>query len=272
MGIHIGYSTLACPDWTVEEAFEHGSSYGYDGLEVGMIDGEFVTVRGISANLSRLKTLSDKSGCRMMAIGSMVQLARDEPEERVAAVDEARSLLELGGELGIDFVRLFAGWLSSNPSSDWRLDVVTDGLEQLIDIAVSSDVKLALETHDVFSHSTNVRRVLDRLQSPYVVALWDFLHPCKVEDTPHDVCTRLDGRIGYVHVKDACRNGDAEGWTPVSLGLGDVPVKEAVQLLHQREFDGYYVVEVEKFNHPDLPEPEISLPLEIATLKEYLMC
>ena len=44
MGIHIGYSTLACPDWTLEESFERGSSYGYDGLEMGMIDGEFVTL------------------------------------------------------------------------------------------------------------------------------------------------------------------------------------------------------------------------------------
>jgi sugar phosphate isomerase/epimerase len=186
-------------------------------------------------------------------------------------VAEARSLLEMGGELGIDFVRVFAGWQASNPSSDWRLDVVTHGLEQLIDIAVSADVKLALETHDVFSSSGNVLRVLERLQSPYVVALWDFLHPCKVDETPNDVCTTLDGRVGYVHVKDARRNVDAEGWTPVSLGHGEVPVREAVQLLHQGEFDGYYVVEIEKFNHPDLAEPEISLPTEIATLKEYLM-
>ena len=271
MGIKIGYSTLACPDWTLEEAFERGSSYGYDALELGMIKGEFVTVRGISENLSQLKALSDTSGCRMMAIGSMVQLARDEPEERVAAVAEARSLLELGGELGIDFVRVFAGWLSSNPSTDWRLDVVTQGLEQLIDTAVSTDVKLALETHDVFSSSANVRRVLERMQSPCVVALWDVLHPCKVDETPHDVCTSLDGRIGYAHVKDAYRSGDAEGWTPVSMGQGDVPVKEAVQLLYHGSFDGYYVVEYEKGNHRDLVEPEVSLPMEIATLKEYLI-
>ena len=59
MGIKIGYSTLACPDWTLEEAFERGSSYGYDALELGMIEGEFVTVRGISENLSNLKVLSD---------------------------------------------------------------------------------------------------------------------------------------------------------------------------------------------------------------------
>jgi sugar phosphate isomerase/epimerase len=81
----------------------------------------------------------------------------------------------------------------------------------------------------------------------------------------------LDGRIGYAHVKDAYRSGDAEGWTPVSMGQGDVPVKEAVQLLSQSSFDGYYVVEYEKGNHRDLVEPEVSLPMEIATLKEYLI-
>ena len=271
MDTRLAYSTLACPDWTLEEAFDRGASYGFDGLEIGMIEGEFVTPKGVRGNLRRFKNLSDTSGCRMMAIGSMVQLARDEPEERASAVAEARALLELGGELGIDFVRVFAGWLAENPSSEWSLDVVTQGLEQLIDVAVSHEVKLALETHDVFSRSGNVGRVLDRLQSPYVVALWDLLHPCKVDESPSDVCATLDGKVGYVHVKDACKKGDADGWIPVALGTGDVPVKEAVQLLHQGGFDGYYVVEFEKGNHPDLPEPEVSLPSEIAQLKEYLV-
>ncbi len=37
------YSSLACPQWTIEEAIEAAVRYGYDAIEWRMADGEIIT-------------------------------------------------------------------------------------------------------------------------------------------------------------------------------------------------------------------------------------
>ena len=37
------YSNLACPDWSFEQTVEAVGTYGFDGLEIRLFDGEVVT-------------------------------------------------------------------------------------------------------------------------------------------------------------------------------------------------------------------------------------
>ena len=41
----IGVSNLGCPDWTFEEAAARAKEYGYEGMEIRMLDGEVVRHR-----------------------------------------------------------------------------------------------------------------------------------------------------------------------------------------------------------------------------------
>src|SRR5436190_15393444 len=36
----ISFSTLACPDWTFGQIASNGGAYGYDGVEIRMIEGQ----------------------------------------------------------------------------------------------------------------------------------------------------------------------------------------------------------------------------------------
>jgi hypothetical protein len=53
------------------------------------------------------------------------------------------------------------------------------------------------------------------------------------------------------------------------LGEGEAPVKEAVNVLVNGNYDGYYGLEWEKLWEPDIEEPEVAFPQFISEMKKY---
>ena len=264
----IGYSTIACPNWSLEEAFNNGAAYGYAGLELAFIDGQWVTPRLLKENQRRIRDLSESSGCRAFAIAPHIELGIEGITGRTKALSEAQTFIELAGEIGADLLRLFGG-VPIHPANDEEIiRVLSEDLARLDDVAVSKGVKIALESHGHFSSSRRLAKLLDKVDSPRILALWDLLHPTRVGEPVPVVWQHLVDRLGYLHLKDARREGDDE-WGQVRLGEGDVPVREALRALAMRGFDGFAAVEWEKANHPHLAEPEDVLPGELAKIVEY---
>jgi sugar phosphate isomerase/epimerase len=134
-------------------------------------------------------------------------------------------------------------------------------------------VRLLLETHDGFSPSSHVRAILDRVASPAFAALWDVHHPYRMGEVPAQVDAALGERVAHVHVKDCVRAAPGQDkWTFVLLGEGElaVDVREAINLLAVRGFDGYVSVDWEKQWHPEIAEPEVALPHFSETLRAYI--
>ena len=264
----IAYSTVACPDWSLEEAFNNGAEYGFAGLEIAFINGQWVTPRLLKENQRRIRDLSESSGCRAFAIAPHLVLGECGITGRTKALSEAQSFVELAGEAGADFVRVFGGAPHSSPTEAGIFEVISEDLARLQDVGARIGVKIALETYGQFSDSHRLARLLEMIDSPGVVALWDLLHPTRMGLPVPVVWQHLVGRLGYLHVKDALRDEDGE-WKHVRLGEGDVPVREALRALAMRGFDGYAVVEWEKANHQHLAEPEDVLPGQLAKIREY---
>lgn len=264
----IAYSTVACPDWSLEEAFSRGAEYGYEGLEIAFIDSQWVTARLLMENQRRIRELSESSGCRAFAIAPHLELGVGGTTGRTKALSEAQTLVELAREVGAGFVRLFGGAPDSCMTLEGLIEVLSEDLALLDQVAAGTGVRIALETYGQFSDSQQLARVLQTIDSPRVVALWDLLHPTRIGQPVPVVWQHLVGRLGYLHVKDARRDEDGN-WRHARLGEGDVPVREALRALAMRGFDGFVVVEWEKANHRQLAEPEDVLPGEMAKIREY---
>ena len=264
----IAYSTIACPDWSLEEAFNNGAEYGYAGLEVAFIDGQWVTPRLLKENQRRIRELSESSGCRAFAIAPHLELGSGGITGRTKTLSEAQIFIELAGEVGADFVRLFGGASDSCATEEGIDERLSEDLARLDEVGARIGVKIALETHGQLSDSQRLAKLLQRIDSPRVLALWDLLHPTRIGQPVPVVWQHLVGRLGYLHVKDA-RRAEGGEWRHVRLGEGDVPVREALRALAMRGFDGFAVVEWEKANHQHLAEPEDVLPGELAKIREY---
>ncbi len=229
--------------------------YGYDGLELRLLDGEPIDPLGLDAEARRAVARAlTRAGVTLVCLDTSIELAQPFDRALPAAV-------ELASEWGAPAVRVFGG-------AGGALDEIARRLEPVLGRAEELGVTIALETHDAFSSAALVAELLQRVPSPAFAAIWDVHHPFRLGESPDDVVRALGARIHLVHVKDARRNGD--DWELVSLGEGEVPVRESLAALAAGGYDGWLTVEWEKRWHPELAEPEVALPRDVATLKRWL--
>lgn len=217
-------------------------------MELRLLDGEPVEPTSLDATRRRElgKTLA---AVPLVSLDTSIELTGDFERELLAA-------LELASEWQTTTVRVFGG------TADVSLDAIARRLEPALARADELGVTVALETHDGFA---SARRVAELLRLAPIAAVWDIHHPHRVGESPQDVLAALGPRIALVHVKDA-----AAGVQLVPLGTGEVPVRESIALLEDAGYDGWLTVEWEKRWHPELDEPEVALPRELATLQTYL--
>jgi sugar phosphate isomerase/epimerase len=251
----LAFSNLAAPAWTLERTLDAVREYGYDGLELRLLDGEPIDPLSLDPVTRRaVATALARAGVPLLCLDTSIELARPFDRELPAA-------LELASEWGAPAVRVFGGEAPA-------LDDIARRLEPALGRAEALGVTVALETHDSFSSATLVGELLARVDSQSFAVLWDMHHPYRVGESPQDVLRALGTRIHLVHVKDARRLGD--DWELVPLGEGDVPVRESLAALRAAGSTGWLTVEWEKRWHPELDEPEIALPRELETLKRFL--
>jgi sugar phosphate isomerase/epimerase len=236
--------------------------YGYDGLELRLLDGEPIDPTSVDAGRRRaVGTSLARAGVPLVCLDTSIELARPCGHELAAAV-------ELASDWGAPAVRVFGGALDAERPEAEALDDIARRLEPALGRAEELAVTVALETHDGFSSAVLVAELLRRVSSPSFAALWDVHHPYRVGESPPDVLNALGTRIHLVHVKDARRRDD--DWELVPLGEGEVPVRESLTVLHAAGYDGWVTLEWEKRWHPELAEPEVALPRDGKILRSWL--
>jgi sugar phosphate isomerase/epimerase len=246
--MRVAFSNLAAPGWTIERTVEAVQELGYEGLELRLLDGEPIdalelrpsTRRAVAAVLAEIP---------LVCLDTSIELAGAFERALPAAIELAR-------EWGTDLIRVFGGDVRD-------LDDVARRLEPLL----AQDVTVALETHDHFASATRVAALVRIVGSPSFGAIWDLHHPTRVGESPADVVRELGWAVQLVHVKDARRHGD--DWELVPLGEGEVPVRESIAALRALGYDRWLSVEWEKRWHPELAEPEVALPGELAALLRW---
>jgi len=59
MGIAVKFTlnTLGAPAWSLEQTAKNARAYGYDGVDLRLIDGEVISLDSVRANHARIKEL-----------------------------------------------------------------------------------------------------------------------------------------------------------------------------------------------------------------------
>jgi sugar phosphate isomerase/epimerase len=264
-----GLSTLGCPGWTLERVAEAAVEYGYDGIELRVLDGEIITPALLRANRVRLVQLFGKGIPALIGLGTSCRFTAASAAERAAQGKELLEFIAIAGDLGVPMVRVFGGKITDGASDEVAIERVSGGLNSCSGAAEASNVVIALETHDDFSRSGMVARALAKVPSRSVGAIWDVHHPYSMGEALAEVWTNLAPRLVHVHLKDARRRLDG-GWDLVLLGQGEVPCREILRALVLRDYQGYVVAEWEKKWHPSIEEPEVAFPQHIALMRQWI--
>ena len=262
----LAFTTLACPNWTLEQIILAAQRNNYTGLEFRLLDGALLPPDMDKATRDHVRTSCASAGLKIVCVDTSVRITTSGTEGRAAQLREGNAFLEMAAGWDAPFIRVFGG----EPEGLTAAEAIAVGTECLAILAQRSrelGVTVLLETHDAFSSSAAVMAVLGKVAA--AGALWDTLHPYRMGESPAETADRLGDRCLHVHIKDGRRGIDG-GWDLTLLGEGDVPIPDVLSTLRKRNYDGWLAVEWEKKWHPDIPEPEIALPQHAQKLAQYL--
>lgn len=293
----VSFSTLACPDWTWEETVTNASVYGYDGVEIRMIEGqtdllarrEFVD-SALPLNLNMLDLL----GLTVCGLSSSVRFDHLDRVSRERELAIGKLYIDLAGRLGARFVRVFGDVLPAEDEPAARHEVlrnIAGGLDAMAEYSElhGGAVDVLIETHGDFTDSRLMLELLVHVRNPRVGVLWDTHHPWRFHGEPVAVTyQRLKPWIRHTHWKDSVlqvpgelsaeataaeararsTNRGHRTASYVPFGTGEFPAAETLKLLLEGGYAGWYSLEWEKAWHPDLAAPEDVLPPFPAALRQ----
>ena len=264
----ITFSTLACPQWTVETIIAKAAEFGYDGIEWRGGSEGHMNPHMPNSKKSFVRQSCLDAGLQSLAVTAYTSFVSDSSRDRQANVEELRRYADLAAELDAKYVRAFLGELPKGRVLDVSLyKKIADCLNAASEHATSVGVQIAVEPHDDFVRSADVVPVFNRAH-PALRVVWDIGNGYATGEYPTESFALLRHHLGYVQIKDG--KGRGANWQLCALGEGDVPLHRAVGLLLATNYRGAFSVEWEYAWHPELDPPEIALPAALRTLKKLL--
>lgn len=288
----LAFSTLSCPVWSFDEIVARGVEYGYDGVEIRLIERETDLLKRPEFRppqlAERKRQLSD-AGFQICGLSSSVRFEETDSTTRSAQLAAGRAYCDLAREFGASFVRVFGDKLTSERDEASQLEWIASGLQRLGEYAATVGINILIETHGDFCRSDKMAALMSRVICPAVGVLWDTHHPWRFHDEPiADTWNRLMPWTRHTHWKDSVTR-PAELQQEVSadvaaqmaeaarlahatntghqhadyalFGGGEFPARECLQKLLADDYSGWYSLEWEKMWHPQIEVPEIAVRL-----------
>lgn len=259
--MRLAFTTLAFPELPFERVVEDGARYGYEGIELRIVDGELVSPTMSRGVRDATRRAIAGSGLELCCVDTSFEIANPEDD-----LDEGLGCVELAAELGAPMIRLFAG---APEGEDPQVTVgrTTERLATLDERGRALGVTIAVETHDSFARGDVLARVLAPAP-PGVGVIWDTLNPIVSGEPPERTFAAVADRLMHVHIKDGAVPPDLE--ENRLLGRGTVPVGAIVGMLADHGYDGWLSVEWEKRWQPAIADAHVALPWYADRLRAML--
>lgn len=247
----LAFSTIGCPDWSLDDIIAAASDLHYDGIEIRGIGGELYApgIKQFAEGRERLAAKLESIGVKISCLASGATFAAHEKKD--ASLTEAKAYIDLARELKVPFVRIMS---TDKPYYDGGdVNLCKTLFKESVRYAEGTGVTPLMETNGLFVDTALLKAFLEETGGG---ALWDVHHPFRFGGESVDETARnLRGLIKYVHLKDSVVvNGNTSYRI---MGYGDVPIKDALRLLKEDGYDGYLTMEWVKRWNRELEEPGV---------------
>lgn len=252
----ISFSTVGCPNYTWNEIISTAKDLGYDGIELrGLLDELKVyratpfTKENITKTIKRLEELNLEISCIST---SCYIFDKNSYEQSLCDVIE---YLKLSKNLKCKNLRVLADeWIA--PSNKVNENFVRTKLKELCEIAKEFEVDILIETNGVWADSRRLYELLKDFPYENVGVVWDVHHPFRFfSEEIKFTYNNIKDFVKHVHIKDSKMENDKLIFK--MIGEGDVPIKQALQLLIENGYKGYVSLEWVKRWFSDLEEPDV---------------
>ena len=258
----LAFSSLGCPDYSIDKIIEAGTTYGYSAVSLR-------TVRGVSLlpsleefSADALSTTAEKfkkAALKVLCVSSGVRFTAADPAVREKELQTAMAYIDIAAALGSPYIRIFGGPYPEDQDKSTVLKNIIEGFGKACDYALNKNVAVLLETHDSFAKGESAVDLIRQVKRDNLFVIWDILHSLRFGESLKDTWRHVGSLVKHVHIKDST-NYDSKKFDLNLLGRGRLPIREAVKLILDNGYEGYLEFEWEKGWHPEIPGPEIAFP------------
>jgi sugar phosphate isomerase/epimerase len=267
----LAFSTLGCPSWELEDVVRAARAYGYAAVELRALGGGLDLLSRAEfqpGEVARTREWLARQGLEVCCVDTSCSFDSADAGERLRQVELAVRHCELAAALGSPLIRVFPDKVPEGATYEETRDRIADSLRRVA-AAAPAGVSVGLETHGDFAGGRASADIIRRADHPNLRIIWDAANSFASGETVEDSAAAVAPYLAHVHLRDARPMGK-EHWTPVLAGRGLVPFAEVVAALRGLRYDGFVSFEWEKYWHPEIEEPEVSLPDFAGAMRKVL--
>lgn len=242
MAIKLAFSTVACPEWTLDHVAKRAAEMGYEGVELRTL-GAGSSHFACDPALTDAKKVHDvfrAHGVEPVCLSTSIEMHHRDSRLSRRAVSQTQHDLELASRIGCPYIRVFGHEVA--PGEDRRsvIQRIAGHVLEVADRAGELGVQILFENAGSFNCAKEWWWLFDVAGHPMVGLLWNVANAAAAGEGPQVSVPCLNSRIRMAKVKDT-NVGEGSGFVP--LGEGTVQIGHFVQRLMGIGFDGYICVE-----------------------------
>jgi protein FrlC len=244
------------PAYTLEETIKRIARIGYDGIEIGAAAPHAFPAY---LNKERRKVIKGVLKENHLALSSMLPAPGGGPgfnvaspleEERRAAVEQYKQVVELCSDLGGSTVLYVAGWqIYGTPRSEawkWSCEALGEIAKTAQEFAVTIAIEPTPTDSNLVESCDQAIELMEQVAASNVGLMFDTQHAYYRNEVPTDYVYRMGKHLRHLHLSEL-------GRLPPGAGRGDFV--GLVLALREIGYDGYLAMEI-GFNRRDV-EPDL---------------
>jgi fatty-acyl-CoA synthase len=266
----LGFSSPACPEWSIETIVNKASAMGYNGVELHGLQGEWhlPCLPTLAGRPDEVRQMFQANKLELVCLTTNATLSscwRGEVSRQRAVIAE---FVELAARLDCPYVCVGIGEVERLDNARLALSRIAEALTSLVPMAIAHRVTLLVENGGAFPGSQELWFLVDAVGHPVVQCCWNQCNAMKIREQATVSIPRLANKIGLVHLCDADYDdrGVLLGHKP--LGEGNVGIARQIELLKGTMYDGYLMFDRPKALVGSLPGPETVLQDAVKYLRE----
>ncbi|HEV7810847.1 MAG TPA: sugar phosphate isomerase/epimerase family protein [Candidatus Limnocylindrales bacterium] len=275
-------STLGCPEWDAATVPARVGQIGFNAIEWRGGDDGTVRTSWSPVRRAALRRAVSEAGLASIAVTSYPNLLTVDRAVVAASFDGIEAHVALARDLAAPWVRIFLGVADDDAPREAHIGRAIDGIALALDRTAGSGVGLAIEPHDDLVRAADLQPILAAFEDDRLAVVWDVGNAWAAGEPPAAGFDTYRGQIAWTQVKDG--TGRDATWRLSDLGAGDVPIREALELLAEpgarrmapgrtsqafgtREAPPVVSLEWERAWDDRLAPPEIAFPASLAWLR-----
>ena len=272
--MHTAFSTIACPDWTLDRAVAFAAEAGFDGLELRTFGhhGSPLLCEPCLTGPTKIRDLFEDEGVRPAALATSIRY--DAPVvppilgrvfgDFEKPVRQTKQMVEVATSIEAPYVRVFPFELPEGESRRSGVRRIVERLTLAATTARHTGVRLLLENGGSFPLAEDLVELIDRVGGPLVAAAYCPAVAHAAGEDPVAGVRVLGSRLESVKLRDC------DGPTPVPLGAGSIPNRPVVEELERLGYEGWCTIEWDRLWLPKLDPPEHVLERSLAAFYSWI--